>query len=90
MPTSVLGNLAPGDGSDDSADEKVCSRHLQNALLKRSRALYRVTLAEVKSGALNLVQGGERDGTHWIGGTVIKEAGVCSGEDLMNGWAEIK
>lgn len=31
----------------------------------------------MKNGGLNFVQGGERDGTHWWGGDVIKEAGLA-------------
>lgn len=29
----------------------------------------------MKNGGLNFVLGGERDGTHWFGGDVIKEVG---------------
>jgi len=39
----------------------------------------------VKNGGLNFVLGGERDGTHWFGGDVIKEVGVGGvfGEDYL-------
>lgn len=39
---------------------------------------WRSPFPEVKNGGLNFVLGGERDGTHWFGGDVIKEVGICS------------
>ena len=46
--------------------------------------------AEVKNGGLNFVQGGERDGTHWFGGDVIKEAGLGRWEDRLTNLQMIK
>ncbi|CAK9052135.1 cGMP-dependent protein kinase (TgPKG) [Durusdinium trenchii] len=61
-------------------DENFTSGHLVASEGEECRRLYLV-----KSGALQLVQGGEREGTHWLGGTPIKEVGTGGvfGEDYL-------
>eukprot|EP00913_Durusdinium_trenchii_P029071 g27258.t1 len=61
-------------------DESFTSGHLVASEGEECRRLYLV-----KSGALQLVQGGEREGTHWLGGTPIKEVGTGGvfGEDYL-------
>lgn len=50
-------------------EETFGNQHLLACQGEECRRLY-----VVKSGALHLVAGGERDGTNWLGGDVLKEA----------------